>query len=513
MGAIMRFGRFLSSAMVLAVMGGAALASDMDLNGPTEVPPPSFKGRQYVDSAGCVFVRAGFGTSVSWVPRVTRDRKQLCGYKPTLAPGAPVIDVAKSAPAPAPTPAPTRAPAPAAAPAKPVVAAAPAPAKPAPAPAQTRPVSPFTPTPGVGAPMATIALKTTPPTIGKAAAPVEMAVAPPKPVVPAPAPAPVAAAAPAPGRYVSPYAISIAATPQATVAAPRPVVAPQPAPSPVAIAAATPVTIIGSETVTVPAACPNGAPVAQRYFLSDGRRVLRCGPERGDPVAFINRANLPGLQVAGLSGAVAAAPAPVYAAAPTAPAASAPAPSRAAYVSPYALPDSVYVNHAASNVAPLAPVQVSTKSLSGYRPAFDDGRLNPYRGARTAAGDAMQGQIWTDTVPAKLIPGAQPQALTQPLIPEARISSKSAPRIAPPAPVVKAAAPAIAATGFVQVGSFGQPGNAEGAKARLRALGLPVSTARAGKLTIVYAGPLTGAALPQALASARASGFADAFIR
>ena len=49
--------------MVLAVMGGAALASDMDLNGPTEVPPPSFKGRQYVDSAGCVFVRAGFGAS------------------------------------------------------------------------------------------------------------------------------------------------------------------------------------------------------------------------------------------------------------------------------------------------------------------------------------------------------------------------------------------------------------------------------------------------------------------
>lgn len=504
MGAIMRFGRVLSSAMVLAVLSGAALASDMDLNGPTEVPPLSFKGRQYVDSAGCVFVRAGFGASVSWVPRVTRDRKQLCGYKPTLAPGAPVIDVAKSAPAPAPAPAPTPAPAPA----KPVVVAAPAAAKAAPAPAQTRPVSPFTPTPGVGAPMPTIALKTTPPTIGKAA-PVEMAVAPPKPVVPAPAPVAAAApAAPAPGRYVSPYAISIAATPQATLAAP----------TPVAIAAATPVTIIGSETVTAPAACPNGAPVAQRYFLSDGRRVLRCGPERGDPVAFINRANLPGLQVAGLAEAAAA---PVYAAAPprapaAAPQAPAPAPSRAAYVSPYALPDTVYVNHAASNVAPLAPVQVSTKSLSGYRPAFDDGRLNPYRGARTAAGDAMQGQIWTDTVPAKLIPGAQPQALTQPLIPEARISSKSPARIAPPvvpAPAVKAAAPATAATGFVQVGSFGQPANAEGAKARLRALGLPVSTARAGKLTIVYAGPLTGAALPQALVSARASGFADAFIR
>ncbi|MEM9247552.1 MAG: hypothetical protein AAGB05_02535 [Pseudomonadota bacterium] len=40
----------------------------------------------------------------------------------------------------------------------------------------------------------------------------------------------------------------------------------------------------------------------------------------------------------------------------------------------------------------------------GWEFAFDDGRLNPQRGQRTARGDAQSSQLWTDTVPRRAIP-------------------------------------------------------------------------------------------------------------
>ncbi|PRY94511.1 hypothetical protein BCF33_0102 [Hasllibacter halocynthiae] len=52
---------------------------------PAELPPSSFEGRQYIDSRGCIYVRAGFEGAESWVPRVGRDRRQLCGARPTVS--------------------------------------------------------------------------------------------------------------------------------------------------------------------------------------------------------------------------------------------------------------------------------------------------------------------------------------------------------------------------------------------------------------------------------------------
>ncbi|WP_300012934.1 hypothetical protein [uncultured Roseobacter sp.] len=77
---------------------------------PKEFPPVNYRGRQYVDSAGCAFIRAGVDDAVQWVPRVTRDRRLICGLKPTFtvrepAPQAPAAgsqEVLVLSPAPAP---------------------------------------------------------------------------------------------------------------------------------------------------------------------------------------------------------------------------------------------------------------------------------------------------------------------------------------------------------------------------------------------------------------------------
>jgi len=53
---------------------------------PAELPPSGFKGAEYVDSAGCVFLRGEVGDRVTWVARISRERRQMCGLAPTFAP-------------------------------------------------------------------------------------------------------------------------------------------------------------------------------------------------------------------------------------------------------------------------------------------------------------------------------------------------------------------------------------------------------------------------------------------
>lgn len=79
------FLRILPVAVVAAVFGiGSVQAQSAgQLGGPSNMPPASFKGQQWVDSRGCVFLKAGYGGQITWVPRVGRNRKALCGFPPT----------------------------------------------------------------------------------------------------------------------------------------------------------------------------------------------------------------------------------------------------------------------------------------------------------------------------------------------------------------------------------------------------------------------------------------------
>ena len=425
------------------------------VSGPSELPPAGFKSDQYVDSRGCVFIRAGYGGTTAWVPRVGNNRKPICGQRAS----APIV-----AAAPAPV---VAAPAPvvaAVAPARVVVAPAiVAPAAPVVVAAQPRVRSAVAPSSYVPARVAGVA--PAPPAAMTAAPSGRMKVQ----IVanPAQCPGPISGAGErqlSDGRRVVACGAARNGTPVFLLAASRAVVAA--APPAVRAAPAAPVVRAAATPVPAAAQCPGLGHINQLYLVDDGRLVVKCG--KSTTYLVVGRADLGGVVTR-------ATPAP------------------------------------ATATAPVIP--------KGYKLAWNDGRLSTTRGTQSAAGDAAMRLVWSDDTPRRLIDRSSGRDVTMDFAFLQYPYTSADAQQQGTARLSAMNAPAATVSGrYVQAGSFGVAANAATAAARLKALGLPVQVSaitRGGKaLQIVLAGPFDRAdQLAAALATTRASGFSDAIVR
>ena len=467
-------------AMIVAALGvgGSQTQAQDSRSQPAEFPPSSYKGKQYVDSAGCVFIRAGIDGNVSWVPRMSRARQQICGFQPTNG-----VKVAEAK-----------------------VEAAQTKVDPAPA-------------------------KRPPARVAEAPAPKA------KPKAPVARPAPqkvVRRVAPAPARSAAPKVVR--------ETAPRPVpVVPS---KPVALAAPAPAGFV--------TACPGASPLSQRYMRRGDGYSVRCGPQ-AEPIvtgrlapSSPQRGTAPQpYRSASMMPGVAAAPARIVApAAVAAPVVSA-KPARAVGTQTRIVPKHVAINRVNTT---------NVKVPKGYRKVWEDDRLNPHRAEQTLEGRADMLLVWTQTLPRRLVNKATGEDVTAkvPLIyPYLDIETqrrklgrvkiverdgqvvKRVLRYRNAAPIHRDARPIKTApvyssrsapaaqpntkAGYVQVGVFGSPANAQRAARQIAALGLP---ARIGKQTrggktyhSVQAGPIAGGSAQAALGQLRRAGYRDAYLR
>ncbi len=467
-------------------MNGLDAKTLRNVDGPAEFPPASYKGNQYVDSKGCVFIRAGIDGNVTWVPRVARSRQQICGARPSLS-GTQMTEV-KAAPVnnavmlPDPDPSvPDAKPAPVAK-AKPVAMAKPKPlavakAAPRPAPQTLR------------KPMKTVASVTTPPRIGLAVRPV--------PVQP-----------------VAPRRIAVPQTMQ-TPAARRP--------APV---------VPGARVAAAPlgAGCAGLSPYARQSLA--GVRGVRCGPQAVAPISggyapVAGQVAQPGTQA--ITPRTRVAPRHVYEVQQqAADVGKVPNGYRRVWTD-----DRLNTKRAHQTLEGRAMMdQRWTRSVPRRLKSSNTGRagFNPDAVYPSANAVTRGNSFFANNKGLTVRPGPQAEP---PVYSAARsatgnsyVSSKSvrkpAPGTKPKAATVKpnraTPKPVSAPAGhrYVQVGAFATEAGAKNAITRLHGAGLPVrkkTVTKGGKqLQVIVTGPYrTSAELGKALSRARGAGFKTAF--
>ncbi|MEM8979097.1 MAG: SPOR domain-containing protein [Pseudomonadota bacterium] len=513
----------LTALAVVFLSAGLAPAQQLrDALNPAEFPPDTFTGNQYVDSRGCVYIRAGISGRTTWVPRVTRDRRLVCGFQPSLPNVVASADPSSGQSNTAGTSrvAPT-APSGSAQsgtvvfPTRPKVA--------------TRPVTEPNVTP-VTRPKVAQATPSTPSTpstttqsgVTQRTAP-KVAAAPSntgsgvvstgcngKVVRPTTTGTTTTAAKAAPKptkRMTKTTTRAVAKTRTGKIGSvktansfQRPKVVPPNMVAGNSPAQKAPTNLIPTNAqnaaIAPDPACGSATTFSKRYINSQGKLAVRCGPQSESPVTVKSTQRVA-----------------LAAAKPVAPASTV----TNAQIEQYALP-------------------------KGYVSIWDDDRLNPYRGPRTLQGDQQMRLVWTDEVPRRLIDqvtGADVTALNPNLrypytnlatqqrkVAKAStirrktvVSTKSTPRrVVASVPKSISVNRSSAAKPYVQVGLFGVPSNAAKAAARLEARGIPAKTkrtTRGGKVyQIVYSGPYKDtASVGQALRLAKSAGFSDAFLR
>ena len=444
-GAQMKFTSIVAIAALMSALGAGIAQAQSFRDQPAEFPSASYKGKQYVDSKGCVYIRAGIDGNVTWVPRVSRKRQGVCGFKPTN------VQTAASAPA------------------------------------------------------------------GAADAPVQITVN----SAPVAAKQPTVAARPLPQRKAKPVVVRQKA----------PKVVRQPVPRSVDVPAA-PITQAPVAVAQVPSTCAGRSAISQQYSGSRTKGVVvRCGPQTA-PI-------LPSTAQVAVTGT---APSHVS----TTRRVTAPAKPAPAHAYTRIVPKHVAINRQNTYANVAVP--------KGYRPVWEDDRLNPKRAEQNLAGRSQMLLIWTNTVPRRLINQKTGQDVTArlPLVypytsveqqrrdlgdvtfakrngqlvkrivrnknaaPAKRkpvYSSRSAPKPVATAP----ATPRAAGKTYVQIGVYGDNANAQRAAQRIARMGMGArigKSTRGGKTYLsVQAGPFGASSAPAALGKLRGAGYGDAYIR
>lgn len=446
----MRATRIIAAAiLVVASSTGITSAQALrDAGPPAEFPPASYKGKQYVDSRGCMYIRAGIDGNVTWVPRVNRQRQLICGQRPSLSPS----QLAGAAPRPQTAPEAVE------------ITLAPqdrraAPTTAAPAPRAERPTPSQGPAPTVfgGAPKSDAA-----PSAAPAPAPTPRRTAAARPArKPSPAPAPTvfggaSAAKPAPATAPAPRR-------SAKVKPGRnPSPSPSPGPAP---------TVFGGKPVAKPAATQKPARAVLRKAApvqSDTARIVRRHIDE-------NRQNARNVSIP-----------PGY---------------RAVWT------DGRLNPHRAERTAAPSVTAARAAVPRGYRAAWEDQRLNPGRARGSAAGDAATDAIWTRELPRRLAPapsrGAPAKAQVTARNGRSPYWTPPAAAAAPVARLSTRSAPALASKPrYVRVAVYGSDAGARAAAVALAKSGLPIrlGTLHRGneRSRVVLAGPFTSDAAARA---------------